>query len=65
MDCWTCKTPLLWGGDHDLEEDECEEFCMVSNFCCPNCEAHVEFYVPRDGHTDFDSCIDPHPLNLG
>ena len=22
MKCWLCKTELIWGGDHDCEEDE-------------------------------------------
>ena len=21
MDCWHCGTELIWGGDHDLEEE--------------------------------------------
>jgi len=45
MNCWSCRTELIWGGDHDLED--CEEYVIVSNFSCPSCQAHVEFYVPR------------------
>ena len=22
MKCWHCNTELIWGGDHELEEDE-------------------------------------------
>ena len=22
MNCWHCKGELIWGGDHDLNEDE-------------------------------------------
>ena len=22
MNCWHCKTELIWGGDHDCEDDE-------------------------------------------
>ena len=21
MNCWHCNTELIWGGDHDIEED--------------------------------------------
>lgn len=49
MNCWTCKTELIWGGDHDIDEEEDDSpFCIVSNFSCPTCQAHVEFYVPRE-----------------
>ena len=27
MNCWHCKTELIWGGDHDIE-DEDEEYSM-------------------------------------
>jgi len=48
MNCWTCKDQeLIWGGDHDLE-DESDAYSIVSNFSCPKCEAHVEFYTPRE-----------------
>ena len=42
MNCWHCNTELIWGGDHDLEE--IEEYDMVSNLSCPNCDAYVEVY---------------------
>jgi len=47
MKCWHCDTELIWGGDHDIE-DEHGEFCMVTNLSCPNCGAHVEVYLPTD-----------------
>jgi hypothetical protein len=46
MNCWTCKTELIWAGDQDLE-NESEDYAVVSHLSCPNCHAHVEFYVPR------------------
>ena len=30
MNCWHCSTELIWGGDHDLEEEE-EDYCMSTN----------------------------------
>ena len=50
MNCWHCKTELIWGGDHDLDDDSRpasmdESYSMVSNLSCPECDAYVEVYV--------------------
>jgi|TARA_R100001460_G_scaffold6312_2_gene16701 formate dehydrogenase maturation protein FdhE len=45
--CWHCETELIWGGDHDTEEDD-EEFAMVTNLSCPSCNSHVDVYLPKD-----------------
>ena len=47
MNCWHCKTELIWGGDHDIEED-CEEYSIVTNLSCPKCNCHVEVYYPKE-----------------
>ena len=47
MKCWHCNTELIWGGDHDLEEED-ELFSMVTNLHCPNCESHVDVYYPKE-----------------
>ena len=47
MNCWHCNTKLIWGADHDLEDDSCEEYDMVTNLSCPQCEAFVEVYNKR------------------
>jgi hypothetical protein len=47
MDCWYCKTQLIWGGDHDIE-DENEEYIMETNLHCPKCRAEVIVYLPKD-----------------
>jgi hypothetical protein len=39
--CGYCKSELLWGGDHDLE-DEFGPYTIVSNYTCPGCDAYVE-----------------------
>ena len=38
MKCWVCGTELIWGGDHDLEEDETHfgGHTMITNLSCPN-----------------------------
>ena len=41
MNCWHCKTELIWGSDSTHESDE---FDMVSFLTCPNCESEVEVY---------------------
>ena len=30
MNCWHCNTELIWGGDHDIEEEN-DTYSMVSN----------------------------------
>ena len=45
MRCWHCKTELIWGADHDLEDND--EFIMVTNLSCPNCGSYVEVYYPK------------------
>jgi len=48
MNCWHCKSKLIWGGDHDLEENQDEEYSMVTNLSCPTCNSYVLVYHPRD-----------------
>ena len=47
MNCWHCKTELIWGGDHDIE-DEDDTYAMVTNLSCPNCESIVDVYYPKE-----------------
>ncbi len=47
MNCWHCKTELIWGGDHDLEEED-EDYEMVTNLSCGNCGAFVLVYLPKE-----------------
>jgi hypothetical protein len=52
MKCWHCNTDLIWGGDHDIDEDnpiaDIEEFSMVTNLSCPACNSYVEVYLPKE-----------------
>ena len=54
MNCWHCKTELIWGADADIEEDFqpvlYQEYSMVSNFSCPKCDSYVEVYKRRDAY---------------
>tara|TARA_R110000744_G_scaffold23549_5_gene59655 strand:+ start:9595 stop:9768 length:174 start_codon:yes stop_codon:yes gene_type:complete len=47
MNCWHCEEELIWGGDEDIEEEN-EEFSMVTNLSCPNCNSFVEVYYPKE-----------------
>jgi len=44
MNCWHCNHELIWGGDHDIEDDE--DFAIVTNLSCPNCNSYVEVFYP-------------------
>ena len=54
MNCWHCKTELIWGGDHSIDEEDyptsSAEYSMVTNLSCPNCQSFVEVYKPRDAY---------------
>ena len=47
MNCWHCKTELIWGGDHDMDGEDYPlmsgEYSMVTNLSCPKCNSFVEF----------------------
>ena len=44
MKCWHCNKELIWGGDHDTEENEYYDF--VTNLSCPRCHSAVYVYHP-------------------
>lgn len=62
MNCWHCKTELIWGGDHDCDVESYdvgiaadegedielmhEEYSMVTNLSCPNCKSLHLVYYP-------------------
>ena len=35
MKCYNCDEELIWGGDHDCEDN------IETNLSCPNCNAFV------------------------
>lgn len=45
MNCWGCGTQMIWGGDHSFDDVGMEGEGIASNFSCPNCSAHADFYV--------------------
>ena len=58
MNCWHCKTELIWGGDHEYEEEDGREsMVMVSNLSCPECEAQVFVYLDLDTENNDEAAI--------
>ena len=37
MNCWCCDTPLIWGGDHDVDTEDDNEHAIETNLSCPGC----------------------------
>jgi len=50
MNCWHCQTELIWGGDHDCEENEA--WLIITNLSCPKCNSFVEVHLPNLDHED-------------
>ena len=46
MNCWYCNKELIWGGDHDTEDNE--DYDIVSNLSCPKCHAAVDVWHPSE-----------------
>ena len=53
MDCWHCGTDLIWGGDHDMEDNE--DYDIVTNLSCPTCNSYVEVYHAIEDNADKQS----------
>ena len=47
MNCWHCSTELIWGGDHNIEEEN-EDYDIVTNLSCPKCHSLVDVYHPSE-----------------
>jgi len=57
MKCYNCKTELIWGGDHDCEDDE--DHAIVTNLSCPNCKAfHLVYWGDKAEPEDKESWAD-------
>ena len=56
MECYHCKSDLIWGGDHDIEDLDTGGDGIVTNLSCSNedCNTHVEIYhyFPLDDDKD-------------
>ena len=47
MNCWHCNEQLIWGADHDIEEEN-EDYMMETNLSCPKCNSFVMVYLPKN-----------------
>ena len=49
MKCWHCNNELIWGGDHDIDEED-GDYIIETNLSCPNekCRAAVNVYLPKE-----------------
>ena len=50
MKCWHCSEELIWGGDHESEDDG---FVMDTNLSCPGCESIVMVSLPENKTKDY------------
>ena len=52
MNCYWCDTELIWGGDHDIEEDMSDypEFSVMTNLSCSKCFSEVKILKKRDAY---------------
>ena len=51
MNCWHCKTELIWGSDSDLPFPS-EDYDFITFLSCPKCKSDVEVYHHKDSLTD-------------
>ena len=40
MNCYVCGGRLIWGGDHDVEEED-GDWLIETNLTCPDCGSMV------------------------
>ena len=48
VNCYNCKSEMIWGNDFDFDECGYEGEGVVKCFNCPRCETYAEFVVPFD-----------------
>ena len=37
MRCPKCNVQMIWGGDHDNDDEDDKQYLIMSNFSCPDC----------------------------
>ena len=47
MNCWHCKTELIWGSDSELPIPS-DEYDFITFLSCPKCESSVEVYHKKE-----------------
>ena len=56
LKCFGCAGDVIWGGDHDIEDDE--DYFIVSNLSCSNCKAFYLMYHPMPPSDETDETPD-------
>lgn len=51
MNCWHCKSELIWCGDHDVGH-EFEDYSMLTELHCPSCDSDYEVFYPKEKDKD-------------
>ena len=51
LNCWHCKTELIWGIDHDVSDEE-DYYKMRTCLHCPNCGSDVDVWYPKENMND-------------
>ncbi len=54
--CFGCGGDVIWGGDHDVEDDE--EYFIVSNLHCTDCTTFYLMYHPTPPSDETDETPD-------
>ena len=54
MNCWQCKSELIWGGDHTYEDYGSEGEGIVTNLSCPDNDCGVELVLVYTGEVQND-----------
>ncbi len=47
MNCWHCKTELIWGIDHDVSDEE-DYYAMRTCLHCPKRGSDVDVWYPKE-----------------
>jgi RNase P subunit RPR2 len=52
--CWHCNTKLLYGGEHDISQED-EFYDSVTYMGCPECGTHVEIYKAKKNIDSYEA----------
>ena len=60
MNCWNCRTELIWQCDHDVSADEWFDYLdkklyvMRTDLLCPNCDCDIHVWYPKEEEIEDD-----------